>query len=189
MKRILLSVISTLLAFSISAHDIEQINDNGDIIWYKITSPATVSVSFKGASQTEFSNEYVGEVTIPSSIEWNGITYTVNSIGNGAFGKCTTLTKVILPNTIDTIYNNAFYNCTSLSEIILQDGLSYIGSDSFYRTAIVSIVIPSTVSKIDNAFNNCSSLSSITFLSSEVPTLLDSDFISPISSTLQIHVP
>lgn len=189
MKKILFVFTLLLLAFSVSAHDIEQVNVYGDTIWYKITSPTTVSVSFKGTSQKNFLNEYVGEVTIPSTIEYNGNTYIVNSIGDGAFGKCTTLTKVILPNTIDTIYNSAFFNCITLSEIVLQEGIVYIGSDSFYENAIISIIIPSTISKIDKAFNNCSSLSSITFLSFEVPTLLDTEFISPISSTLQIHVP
>ncbi|MCQ2327217.1 MAG: leucine-rich repeat protein [Bacteroidales bacterium] len=132
MKRILLSVISTLLAFSISAHDIEQINDNGDIIWYNITSPTTVSVTYEGASIAAFVGEYFGDIVIPASIQYEGITYDVTGIEGSAMYNCQNLTSVVLPNTIESIGFRAFGKCSSLTSVTISNSTTTV-DDIFYN--------------------------------------------------------
>ena len=41
----------------------------------------------------------------------------LETIRNGAFFNCTSLSSVTIPNSVTTIGNGAFYNCTSLSNI------------------------------------------------------------------------
>ena len=71
-----------LCSITASAHDFEV---GG--IYYNITSDddLTVAVTYRGNSSSPYSNEYSGAVTIPSTIAYNGKTYSVTSIGDCAF--------------------------------------------------------------------------------------------------------
>ena len=78
-----LATIATLLcSLTASAHDFEV-----DGIYYNITSSTdlTVEVTYQGSSSYEYEDEYSGAVTIPSIVTYNGITYSVTSIGKYAF--------------------------------------------------------------------------------------------------------
>ena len=69
---------------------------SGDL-YYNITSsstPYTVEVTYKGL-RANYSNT---TLVIPSSVEYNGITYTVTSIGAQAFMNCKSLTAITIPN-------------------------------------------------------------------------------------------
>ncbi len=57
---------------------------------------------------------YYGSVTIPSSVAYYGSTYSVTTIGNGAFYACTSLTSVTIPNSVTSIGDYAFYGCMQL---------------------------------------------------------------------------
>ena len=92
---------------------------------YYITSsyyPNNVWVTFDpalGNTAAHYTN-LSGEITIPSSVTYDGKTYTVYGIGGNAFYKNSTITKVNLPNTIKKINRYAFYNCTALTKIKLH---------------------------------------------------------------------
>jgi hypothetical protein len=81
---------------------------------------------------------------------------TVTNIGNKAFYGCTSLTSIILPNSINIIGDGAFENCTSLSSIILSNNISEISSEMFAGdTALENITIPSNITEINSlAFYN-----------------------------------
>ena len=57
------------------AHDFEV-----DGIFYNKTSDNTVAVTYKGSYSSTYVGEYVGDVVIPSSVIYEGITYSVTSI-------------------------------------------------------------------------------------------------------------
>lgn len=59
----------------------------------------------KTATVTEYkpSGYYSGNIVIPETVTYSGVTYTVTSIGGGAFYKCTGLTSVTIPNFVTTI--------------------------------------------------------------------------------------
>ena len=84
-----------------------------DGIYYNITSssvPYTVAVAYEGTYSTQY-REYSGAITIPESVTYNGVTYSVTSIGNSAFRDCSRLTSVTIPNSVTTIGREAFSGC------------------------------------------------------------------------------
>lgn len=85
MKRIkyyITIIVLLILNQIIKAHDFKV-----DGIYYKIISSIdkTVSVSYRGASSSSFSDEYSGNVTIPEKVTYMDITYSVTGIGDSAF--------------------------------------------------------------------------------------------------------
>ena len=46
----------------------------------------------------------------------------MTSIGSGAFGDCSGLTSVTIPNSVTSIGDEAFYNCSFLKYIIIPSG-------------------------------------------------------------------
>ncbi len=133
----LLAALLLLCSTVATAHDFEV---GG--IYYNITSSTakTVAVTCKGSSYYEYSNEYSGVVTIPSSVTYSGSTYSVTSIGDRAFCYCTGLASVVIPNSVTSIGDRAFLGCISLT----------------------SVEIPNSVQTVDwYAFNGCSNLASV----------------------------
>ena len=78
-------------------------------------------------------NEYWGDITIPSSIEIDGVTYTVASIGYEAFRACIDLTSVIIPNSVTSIGGHAFEWCSGLTSVTIPNSVTSIGDHVFYN--------------------------------------------------------
>ena len=89
---------------------------------------------------------------------------SVTSIGNGAFGGCTSLVSVTIPDSVTSIGIGSFYNCNSLISIEIPDSVTSIGENVFYNCeSLTNITIPDSVTSIGvSAFQNCSSLTYIT---------------------------
>jgi hypothetical protein len=114
---------------------------------------------------------YTGVVTIPSSITYNSITYSVTSVGDDAFWNCVECTKVILPTTITSIDSFAFagddagYSTVTVNiEVNLKNtNCINIGDSAFQNNLSPNIIIGDKVQNIGNsAFYNCTGLTSIT---------------------------
>ena len=131
-----------------------------DGIAYTITSttaPYTVAVGSK-------SPIYTGTVTIPASVSYNSINYSVTAIGNGAFYNCQYLFSVTIPNSVTSIGDSAFYYCMHLNSVTIPNSVTSIGDQAFLNCqGLTSVTIPNSVTSIgDNAFSHCSVLMSIT---------------------------
>ena len=112
MKKQLLLIVMTLLPMVAMAHDIEVVNEQGKTIYYVwINNNTELAVSYRGDYYSSYSNEYSGEVIIPASVDYNGGTYSVTSIGEYAFQDCNALENVkALPTTPPFLYANSFSN-------------------------------------------------------------------------------
>ena len=107
---------------------------------------------------------YSGEVVIPESVEHQGTTYSVTSIGESAFDDCTGLTSVTIPNSVTSIGDYAFSGCSGLTSVTIPNSVTSIGYMAFYYCYnLTSVTIPNSVTSIgDNAFYECSGLTSVT---------------------------
>ena len=103
-------------------------------IWYnfdKSKSTNTAEVTYRGSSNSSYSNEYSGSITIPSSVTYNNVTYSVTEIGNDAFSWCTGLTSVTIPNSVTSIGDWAFSGCSGLTSVTIGNNVKRIGNWAF----------------------------------------------------------
>ena len=152
------------ISTQVFAHDFAVVNSDGDTIYYKYTVQGEVAVTYKGDNVVSYSNEYTGEINIPSSVTYNGNTYSVTSIGKEAFYYCADLIKITMPNGITNIGEYAFYRCRDLTNITIPNGVTSIENYAFCGCdGLISVTIPNSLISIGNsAFDNCSSLTNIT---------------------------
>ena len=140
------------------AHDFEV-----DGIFYNKTSDNTVAVTYKGSYSSTYVGEYVGDVVIPSSVNYEGITYSVTSIGESAFSGCLSLTSIQITNSVTSIGSNAFWGCSKLTSVVIPNSVTSIGDETFgHCDNLTSIQIPNSVTSVgDGAFYYCKNLTSI----------------------------
>ena len=78
--------------------------------------------------------------------------YNLESIGEYAFRGCSKLYYVSVD--VKTISKYAFYNCTALDTLYIDFGIENIEEYAFYNTALTSVELPISVTKLgSNAFN------------------------------------
>ena len=110
------------------------------------------------------SGEYSGEIVIPESVEHEGATYSVTSIGEDAFYYCKGLTSVTIPNSVTSIGNQAFYRCSGLTSVTIPNSVTSIGYFAFCGcSGLTSITIPNSVTSMGTyVFASCTGLTSVT---------------------------
>ena len=108
-------------------------------------------------------NYNIVDLTIPESVEYEGVTYNVTSIGSKAFYYCTGLKSVTISKNVATIGNQAFNGCKKLTSVTFANGVTSIGDWAFFEcSSLTSVTIPSSVTAIgETVFLGCSGLQSI----------------------------
>ena len=101
-------ILAILLSVALSGYAYDFSVDG--IYYGKNSDGKTVYVTYKDTNY----NSYTGSVVIPSTVTYSGTTYSVTSIGSGAFDGCTGLTSVTIPNSVTSIGTYAFDDSTGL---------------------------------------------------------------------------
>ena len=166
-----------------SAHDFVV-----DGIYY-LKNGNNATVTYRGSSFSSYSNEYTGVVNIPSTVTYNGTTYSVTSIGSYAFKECRSLTSVTIPNSVISIAYEAFNNCSGLISVTIPNSVTMIGDRAFASCgSLTSVAIPNLVISIgQETFYDCSGLTSVTIPNS-VTMIGDRAFFS-CSSLTSVNIP
>ncbi len=154
--RVMMAVAIMLLSLQAMAYDFSYTHQ-GKTLYYDITFSNSVKVA-------DCDTTVNGEVVIPSSLEYNGTTYSVTSIGDSAFYGCSGLTSITIPNSVTSIQFGAFYGCSGLISITIPNSVTTIYGSAFsYCSGLTSVTIPNSVSYIGgSAFSYCSGLTSVT---------------------------
>ena len=200
MKKQLLLLVMMLLPMMVMADAVEI-----DGIYYNLITKGNV------AEVTSNPNRYNGEITIPSSITYQGKNYnvtsigdyafsgsgitslyipnSVTSIGNSAFNSCGSLSSINIPNSVTFIDNLAFSDCTNLSAISLPNSVTSLGNSAFSGcTNLKSINIPNTINAIGNStFRGCTAINSISIPNS-IATIGEYAFYD-CKSLMTINIP
>ena len=152
-----LLILALLATTSLWAYDYDFEHNE---IRYKIISDevANHTVEVVG-SYTNYATHF----TIPQTVIHGAAAYEVIRIGDEAFDNHKTIAVIELPNSITSIGYKAFYNST-LQEIVIPESVTDIEEYAFGSCSkLTSVTIGDGVTSIgNNAFSYCSSLTSIT---------------------------
>ena len=157
-------------------------------------------------------SKYSGDISIPATVTYGGITYTVTAIDQVAFRFCSGLTSIEIPSTVTYIGSNAFEDCTNLTSVKISDLTAWckINFYAWYSNPLYyahhlflngvevrNMVIPNSVTSIGtNTFIGCTELLSVTIPNSVTSigggafascTGLTKVNISDLSSWCKIH--
>lgn len=212
MKRVFLTLMTVALGLfsttEVFAYDCEV-----DGIYYYRVSTSELEVTNKVFSDQNRS-AYSGTVNIPSTVTYNGRTYTVVSIGEYAFRDCSQITSVNIPASVKSIKDYAFYNCSQMAKVNIPEAVSYIGANAFEGCAsmtaapipngvtaienntffgcssLKTVIIPATVQSIGSeAFARCYSLTSIYLTSGTPPTCEENAFDKVDRTWVTLYIP
>ena len=173
----------------------ESVNIEG--VWYNlIVEGKTAEVTRNPDAMTV----YTGTIVVPSAVTYDGVTYAVTGIGEGAFrdsenltsvtlgagltgiGRaafmaCRNLASITIPSGVTVIEEQTFAGCEKLSTVVLPEGLTSIGEMAFAEClSLTSISIPDAVTSIGaHAFAHCEQLGSLT-LSESVTSIGEGAF-------------
>ena len=128
-----------------------------DGIWYNLVSKVKQAEVTSGG-------DYSGSITIPATVTYEGVDYSVTSIGKRAFNYCISLTTITIPEGVTSIAQSAFEYCSSLTAINIPESVTSIELSAFSDcSSLTAINIPESVTSIGNyAFWACRGLSTIT---------------------------
>ena len=180
MKKKLLIIGLALLAMTQSAHAywFSDVSPSGHTLFYSVVTGG-VKVCPENNSIPYYTTPLVGDLIIPSTVQYNGHTYSVIEIDGQAFYNCTGLTSVTLPSSITKIQGSAFYNCSGMTNAIYTGTLTqwcniwFVSASSNPAWAShhltiegdsgsLHLVIPDSVTTIrDHTFNYCENLISV----------------------------
>ena len=156
MKKLsLLFILVMMLPVTLLADNRVAING----IKYDLVSKSKVAIVIS------FDNgKYKGDVVIPSTVNYYGVTYNVTKIGDGAFQNSTDLTTVQVPSSVTDFGLYSFSGCTGLISVNIPSKVTYIGNYAFDGCiSLKSISISNNVTVItEGMLRGCSSLTSIT---------------------------
>ena len=84
----------------------------------------------------------------------------MTTIGQLAFNKCSSLTKIKLSNKVTIIDYNTFGECSSLASVTFGENITKISESAFKNCKLLNnVVIPDSVKSIEgNSFSGCTSL-------------------------------
>ena len=175
MKR-LFAILLTCVALPLWAFDFESQREEGYTLYFNIleddeenavevTYPVAYGNHWQGHSQPW------GALVIPATVEHEGVTYTVVSIGNRAFSGCKEITAVQLASTVTEIGDYAFNQCTGITgELTLGEEIVRVGRSAFYGcTGITSLRFNAVKcesmggTRSGTVFGNCRSLKTVSF--------------------------
>lgn len=201
-------MITMLPLSAVTAFAADTLSFTIDDIQYTIDKNDSTAVSVTGTTgYGDINNKK--DLVLPETVEYNGVTYTVTSIGNGAFARKNGLNSIVIPNTVVLIAESAFASNWGLASIEIPASVVEIGTRAFewagniaevkfaansqlkilgtsafsHAKGLKSIELPEGLTTIKNcAFADCNVLESVTIPAS-VTTIMEHMFDNPSHPT------
>lgn len=151
MRKFLLTFLA-LLSAAANAYDVQI-----DGIYYNLNSSTKSAEVTYGGYQYQGTEKYTGDIVIPSTVTYKGITFSVTSIGREAFFSCHDLISISIPNSVTIIMIDAFHGCRGLTSVNIPNSVTSLGHCAFQNcSSLTSIDLPNSVRSIGmEAFDGC----------------------------------
>ncbi len=100
-----------------------------------------------------------GEIVIPSHVEFRDDYLPVTTISNSAFGDCTEVTGITIPDSVTLISKWAFHGCTNLTNVNIPESVTFIDCYAFNDCkSLTEIFIPENTDLGVDLFEGCTNL-------------------------------
>ncbi len=130
--------------------------------------------TFKGSEATvaKPSTPYSGDLVIPATVEYEGVTYNVSALNASAFkgtaaNPNTTITSITFAENspVTTLGRGQFNYCTAMTKLVLPKGITKVTQDTWSGcSALEELEIPGGIGKLGaNDLQGCTALKKITF--------------------------
>ena len=140
------------------AYDFQAKNTDGVTLFYNwVNSKTEVAVTHEGNTWVP-TEGYTGDIRIPESVTYEGITYPVTRIGKNAFFSCREMTSITIPSSVNTISEGALGECIGLTSLFIPNTVTKIGNNAFMNcSGLISIVVEEGNPNYDSR-NNCNAV-------------------------------
>ena len=160
---LLLSVVGIGKMYAL--YDFSAVCPTGQTLYYNIIDATHryVELTYPGSSSSNSWNGYTeptGNITLPSTVTYNGINYAVKRIGEFTFRGCSGLSgSLSIPSSVTEIGNYAFHGCYHFTgSLTIPNSVTMIGKRAFYNCFGFkgTLTIGSNVTTIgEEAFSLC----------------------------------
>ena len=117
--------------------------------------------AFRGCYNLAKTN-FMGEIADWCDIKFGGAYANPMSASKNLYINNQEVKDLVIPNTVDSIHAYAFDCGNSITSVALPNSVVYIGEGAFYRTYINEIIIPKSVTSIEErVLSGCNALTSI----------------------------
>jgi len=156
-----------------------------DKIRYILLSRADMTAS---VTWPENEADYAALTTVPTSVTYEGETFTVTEIGDLAFSEVHGIEAFTVPEGITRIGDGAFWT-SSLSSISIPASVTELGESAFAECqSLTSFTLPATVTTMgEDLLYACVSLKSVTL--PEGLTTIPPGFVDGCTLLTELHVP
>ena len=113
------------------AYDFSAVAPSGQTLYYNIVSDNAQVTYQNSYHYFPCYDDLTGALTIPSTVTYNGTTYSVTSIGDYSFSNCSSLSAVTIPNSVTSIGREAFRGCRGLTDVTIGSGVTSIEQKAF----------------------------------------------------------
>jgi len=134
MKKTVLTLIALAITMMANAFSFSAPAPTGQTLYYTVIGTDSVKVVAPAMNWNGYAAP-AGALTVPATVDYEGVTYRVISIGQRAFFGDTLLTAVRLDEGVEHIDMMAFNSCTRLDSIALPSSLTRIAMSAFDNTA------------------------------------------------------
>ena len=126
-----------LLTFALAAMSAQALTFTSGKLAYSTDGMPSGTVACMGVASGQTTS---ASILIPGTVQYNGVSYRVKTIANGAFTNNSTATILKVAWGVETIGQNAFYG-SKLKYVYLPSSVSSIGDKSFYCSDLVRFCI------------------------------------------------
>ena len=149
MKKFFLLLTLLCLSLSAWAHDAEV-----DGIFYNLDADNKTAT----VTKTYLYYEYSGDVVIPETVTYNGITYSVTSLGDYCFNGCIRLTSITIPNSVTSLGQGCFLGCIRLTSITIPNSVTSLGENCFSWCSSIERMVVDAANPVYDSREDCNAI-------------------------------